>query len=67
VSLDECGDARSQFAYAPAAFAAMTLLEKERPSDVRPLDVLVEYVAELTRKFRETDERDWGDRWDAED
>jgi len=45
----------------------MTLLEKERPSDVRPLDLLVEYVAELTRTFRDVGEREWVDRWDAED
>lgn len=67
VTLEELPDAEHRFAYAPPAFAAMTLLEAERPSGSRPLDVLVEYVAALTGRFRGTTEKRWGDRWEAED
>ncbi len=60
-------NAGERYAYAPSAFAAMTLLENEQPSGVRPLDLLVEFVAVLTDTFRDTAKRTWSDRWRAED
>lgn len=67
VTHEELVDAGNRFAYARAAFAAMKFLEAEQPSGSRPLEVLVEYVAALTAKFRGTAERRSADRWDAED
>jgi hypothetical protein len=67
VTYEERVDAEDRFAYAPDAFAAMTLLEAERPSGSRPLDVLVEYVGGLTGMFRGTSEKRWADRGEAED
>jgi hypothetical protein len=61
---------RSRFPYAPAMFAAMTLLESEEPTGVRPLDLLVDYLAVRTEEFRGLAERRWGERraegyWDV--
>ena len=67
VTHEELVDAGNRFGYARAAFAAMKLLEAEQPSGSRPLEVLVEYVAARTAKFRGTAERRSADRWDAED
>jgi hypothetical protein len=55
----ELTDADSRFAYSASIFAAMTLLESEAPSDTNPLDILVEYVADLTRTFREGETDEW--------
>jgi hypothetical protein len=70
VTHDEETTARSRFAYAPAMFAAMTLLEAEEPSGVQPLDLLVDHLAVLTEEFRGLAERGWGERqaenyWDV--
>ena len=67
VTHDGLVDAEKRFAYTPAAFAAMKLLEAERPSGSRPLEILVEYVAALTARFRGTANSRWADRWEAED
>jgi hypothetical protein len=67
VTHSELVNAEDRFAYAPAAFAAMSLLEKERPSGIRPIAILVEYLTTLTDKFRGTAVKRWAERWDAED
>jgi hypothetical protein len=70
VTHDEETTAESRFAYAPAMFSAMTLLESEEPTGVRPLDLLVDHCAVLTKEFRGLAERRWGERraennWDV--
>jgi hypothetical protein len=70
VSPKEETTAESRFAYAPAMFSAMTLLESEEPTGVRPLDLLVDHCAVLTKEFRGLAERHWGERraedsWDV--
>jgi hypothetical protein len=48
----ELHDDRDRFAYSWGIFAAMVLLDAERPSDSDPMDVLVGSVREATRPFR---------------
>lgn len=62
VSHDERTTARERFSYAPAMFAAMTLLEAEDPTDARPLDLLVDYLAILNKVFRGLNEERWDPR-----
>jgi hypothetical protein len=55
----ELPDADSRFAYSRSIFAAMKHLDRKAPSDRKPLDILVEYVAHLTHTLREGEI----DRW----
>jgi hypothetical protein len=52
VSLTELIDPDLRFVWGQGAFAAMSLLEDETPTGVRPLDVLVEHLAHLNDSFR---------------
>lgn len=38
--------------WAQGAFAAMSLLEEETPTGARPLDILVDYLRDLSERFR---------------
>jgi hypothetical protein len=52
VSLRDLVDPDLRFVWGHGAFAATSLLEEETPTGIRPLDVLVEYLAHLNEQFR---------------